>query len=128
MAQYLNPDAPIFLPPSIFTMERFHFKQWSIELKDLIYKYCILYQCDYPIKEQDKVFHGLDEYEKIIRKKFMEVNYDLFHNHYSKNTRLLHLYNFLYNYFISVPDIELSNYDIEMYKLTIDSFVEKIDA
>ena len=58
----------------------------------------------------------------------MEVNYDLFHNHYSKNKRLLDLYNFLYNYFINGPDIELSNSDIEMYKLSIDSFVEKIDA
>ena len=128
MAQYLNPDAPIFLPPSIFTMETVHFKEWSIELKDLIYEYCVLYKYDYPIEDQDNVSHGLNEYEKIICKKFMEVNYDLFYNHYSKNERLLHLYNFLYNYFISVPDVELSNHDIEMYKLTIDSFVEKIDA
>ena len=128
MAEYLNPDAQIFLPPSVFTMERVHFKQWSIELKDLIYKYCILYKYDYPIEEQDKVSDGLDEYEKIIRKKFIEVNYELFYNHYSKNKRLLHLYNFLCIYFINGPDIELSDNDIEMYKLSIDSFVEKIDA
>jgi hypothetical protein len=93
-----------------------------------IYKYCKLYEYDYPIEEQDKVSNGLDEYEKIIRQKFMEINYELFHNHYSKNKRLLHLHCFLHNYFINGPDIELSNHDIEMYKLTIDSFVEKIDA
>ena len=128
MAQYLNPAAKIFLPPSVFTVERDHLKKWSIELKNLIYKYCILYKYDYPNEEQDKVSDGLDEYEKIIRQKFMEINYELFHNHYSKNKRLLHLHCFLHNYFINGPDIELSKDDIEMYKLSIDSFVEKINA
>jgi hypothetical protein len=127
MAQYLNPAAEIFLPPSAYTVERDHLKKWSIELKDLIYKYCKLYEYDYPIEEQDKVSDGLDEYEKIIRQKFMEVNYELFHNHYSKNKRLLHLHCFLHNYFINGPDIELSKDDIEIYRLSIDSFVKKIN-
>jgi hypothetical protein len=35
MAQYLNPAAEIFLPPSVFTVERDHLKEWSIQLKDL---------------------------------------------------------------------------------------------
>lgn len=127
MSQYLDPTAQIFLPPSVFTVERDHLKKWSIELKDLIYKYCKLHEYDYPIKEQDNVFDGLNEYEKNIRQKFMEINYRLFYNHYSEYKRLIKLYCFLHEYFINGPDIELSKNDIEMYKLSVDSFVEKIN-
>ena len=127
MSQYLDQTAQIFLPPSVFTVQRDHLKKWSIELRDLIYKYCILYKYDYPIEDQDKVSDGLDEYEKIIRQKFMEIDYTLFYNHYSKYKRLLRLYGFLHDYFINGPDIELSKDDIEIYKLSMDSFVKKIN-